>query len=195
MGIVHHRLIPPEGDDAVSAPFLSRQQNRNHSRTALFALDFTATGRAKLPLYSQFSTERRVVQMTTAVRWTTDLAVGNELVDQQHQELFSRFHELLEACKERKGKEKVVALLDFLSAYVVEHFQAEEQLMQQHHYPEYESHRQQHQHFIGKLATLRQDLEQEGATVSLVIATNQAVLQWLIEHIKRVDSKLGAFLR
>jgi hemerythrin len=50
-------------------------------------------------------------------------------------------------------------------------------------------------HFIGKLATLRQDLEQEGATVSLVIATNQAVLQWLIEHIKRVDSKLGAFLR
>jgi hemerythrin len=133
--------------------------------------------------------------MATSVQWTVDLTVGNELIDLQHQELFSRFNDLISACKERKGKEKVVELLAFLGDYVVEHFQAEEQLMLRRGYPEYETHRQLHQHFIGKLTALRQDMDQEGATVNLVIATNQTVLQWLIEHIKRVDSKFGVFLK
>jgi hemerythrin len=133
--------------------------------------------------------------MVTSLQWTADLAVGVELVDRQHQELFSRFHDLLEACSQPKGKGHVIDLLNFLSAYVIEHFQAEEQLMRQHSYPDYENHRAQHQQFARKLDSLHQDIDRDGATVSLVINTNQAVLRWLIEHIKRVDSKLGLFLK
>jgi hemerythrin len=129
------------------------------------------------------------------VQWTEDLAVGNVMIDRQHQELFSRFNDLISACRERKGKEKVLDLLDFLADYVVEHFRAEEELMRQNQYPEYEGHRRLHQHFVDKLTALRQEMKEEGATVNLVVATNQAVLQWLIEHVKRVDSKLSIFLK
>jgi hemerythrin len=131
----------------------------------------------------------------SSVQWTPDLAVGHELIDQQHQELFRRFGELLDACSQQKGQEKVIELLDFLDRYIKTHFSAEEALMVRYAYPDYPEHKEQHNYFVRKIDKLREDLQTAGPSASLVVSTNKTVLRWLIEHIRRTDSQLGSFLK
>lgn len=129
-----------------------------------------------------------------AILWTEDLAVGEPHIDKQHQEIFRRISDLLEACNVGKGKAAVGDVLDFLGNYVVEHFGAEEKLMQQHNYPEYPQHKQLHEAFIKKFVELKEDYEKNGVALNLVIQTNKFVVGWLNDHIRNVDKKLGKFI-
>ena len=130
-----------------------------------------------------------------AIQWTPDLTVGVEKIDEQHRELFRRFDALIEACKERRGRQEVGDLLGFLSDYVISHFGEEEGLMVSRGYPDFESHLAQHKLFMRKLDALREELLREGPSTGVVIKTNQTVLAWLIEHIKRIDTRFGSFLK
>ena len=56
-----------------------------------------------------------------ALQWTSDFSVGETTIDHQHMELFQRFNDLLDACRQGRGKERVSLLLDFLDQYVVFH--------------------------------------------------------------------------
>ena len=129
------------------------------------------------------------------IEWNDDLTTGNSMIDEQHRELLSRFNTLLSACNQGKGKEEVKGLLQFLGDYVKSHFAMEEKLQQQHIYPEYFSHRAEHVGFISDLKRLETQFNEEGATLLLVIQTNQALVEWLIRHINGTDKKLAAFLR
>jgi hemerythrin len=128
------------------------------------------------------------------IEWTPDLAVGSGVIDAQHQELYRRINQLFEACSQGKGKETVGSTLQFLSDYVVTHFGNEEGYMVKHGYPEYARHKKLHAQFINSLQQLQDEFNREGAGVALVIKTNQVVVEWLNNHIRRVDTKLGAFL-
>lgn len=129
------------------------------------------------------------------IEWNDDLTTGNKIIDEQHRELLARFNTLLTACNQGKGKDEVKGLLQFLGEYVKSHFAMEERLQQQYSYPEYFSHRAEHEGFIGNLKRLTDQFSEEGATLLLVIQTNQAMVEWLIRHINGTDKKLAAFLR
>ena len=130
-----------------------------------------------------------------ALHWTPDLTVGHHHIDTQHQELIRRFNDLLEACRAGQGKTRVAELLDFLDTYVVDHFAAEEQLMQRFAYPGREGHAAQHRYFCAKLLELKATLAEAGANALVVVSTNKALLDWILHHIKQVDVQLGAFLK
>jgi len=129
------------------------------------------------------------------LEWSEKLSVGNPRIDQQHQELIKRFDQFLEACRTRRGKEEVVSLLDFLSQYVVTHFQDEERQMVRYGYPELASHKEEHAYFIAELTGLSRKMASEGPTLELVVTTNQALLSWVLKHIQNVDVQLGSFLK
>lgn len=130
-----------------------------------------------------------------ALEWTEKMAVGHHVIDQQHRELFRRFDDLIEACRQACGKERIVELLGFLDAYVVTHFREEEGMMERCAYPGAEEHKAQHRYFIGRLDALKADLREKGVSTHLVISTNQILLKWIIQHIKNIDVQFGAFLR
>lgn len=130
-----------------------------------------------------------------AIEWNEKLATGNSVIDNQHKELFARFDSLLTACKERKGKEEVYNLLLFLGDYVKSHFALEERLQQESNYPHYGEHKAQHESFIRDLQGLESQLNQEGASLSLVIQTNQTMVNWLIQHINITDREMAGYLR
>jgi len=69
-----------------------------------------------------------------SIKWTPALAVGVSAIDQQHKELFDHVAKLIDAMKNSDAAE-VGRLMDFLGAYVVEHFRMEEGLMQRYAYP------------------------------------------------------------
>lgn len=129
------------------------------------------------------------------IEWNDDLTTGNETIDEQHRELIDRFNGLLAACNQGKGKTEIKSLLQFLGDYVRSHFAMEETLQLRYKYPEYSLHKQEHVDFINRFRNLQNQFNDEGATLSLVIQTNQTMVDWLIRHINGTDKKLAAFLR
>ena len=67
--------------------------------------------------------------------------------------------------------------------------------MKQYGYDGYDDHRAQHVEFIRKLAELKKKVEKEGIGVHTVIATNQLVVSWFVNHIRKIDTQLGSFLK
>lgn len=132
--------------------------------------------------------------MSKSIVWSADLAVGVPSIDEQHKELLARFNSLLQACNEGRGRAEVGKLLEFLHDYVAVHFCDEEALQQEHGYPEYEVHRQQHLEFVGRLNVLHKQYFTEGTSLSLVIQANNMLLEWLVNHIAKSDRKIGEFL-
>ena len=51
------------------------------------------------------------------MKWSPDLAIGIEHIDEQHQEWFKRADDLFEAGRERRAKEVIGELLEFLDDY------------------------------------------------------------------------------
>lgn len=129
-----------------------------------------------------------------ALVWTEDLAVGYGLIDAQHKELFARYNSLLQACREGKGRDAIVPVLDFLIDYVSAHFAEEERFMERYAYPERDEHVQQHRELFRHVGELRKELQERGATVAVITAINHTLCNWLLKHVKQIDVKLGRFL-
>lgn len=130
-----------------------------------------------------------------AIEWRDSLAIGVEAIDNQHKELLLRFDKLLNACQSGQGTEELKKLQAFLGEYVITHFNDEEALQRQHHYPDYEAHHAEHLSFIEKINKLKSETQKGGISIHHVIETNNMLLKWLLNHISKVDTRLGAFLK
>lgn len=130
-----------------------------------------------------------------AIRWTEELAVGHAAIDAQHQDLIARFDQLIDATRQGQGKKRLHELLDYLLDYVDVHFAAEEALMLNSAYPLRAAHIDEHRRFRAEAAALKSAWLNSGATLELMVRTNETVHAWLIEHIRRTDRALGTFLR
>lgn len=129
------------------------------------------------------------------ITWTPEYAVGVPAIDRQHQELFRKIDALLEACNRGEGKHVLGETLTFLEDYVKIHFESEEKAMIAQNYPEYQSHRGEHQKFVENFMGLKKEFETEGTGIRLVALTNRIVVNWLKDHILMTDTKLGAFIK
>jgi hemerythrin len=132
--------------------------------------------------------------LAVLVKWSPEYAVGVPAIDRQHQELFSKINDLLEACNRGEGKQVLGEVLSFLESYVQIHFGTEEKAMIAQAYPEYAAHRNEHKEFIDNFTHLKAKFEADGPGIWLVALTNRIVVDWLKNHIIKTDTKLGAFL-
>lgn len=134
------------------------------------------------------------------MQWTEDLSVGIEKIDEQHRELFEKINDLVAAVKQSVCKYKISDVIKFLEDYVVFHFSEEEKYMQQFSYPGYQAHKTQHEKFIENFNELKKELPKlEGGkkpgSYDLSVETNQVVVDWILDHIAKVDKQLGEFLK
>ena len=129
------------------------------------------------------------------MKWSPDLAIGIEHIDEQHQEWFKRANDLFEAGRERRAKEVIGELLEFLDDYTKKHFADEERYMQEIGYPGYDAQKQAHESFVERLAQLRRDYDSSGGSVNVIINANKIVIDWLISHISKMDRQIGAYVR
>lgn len=130
-----------------------------------------------------------------AIEWTKDISVGVDKIDDQHKELFNRINGFLDAMNRGAGKEEVGNVIDFLEDYVLTHFGAEEGFMTKHKYPEYQSHKAQHVVFLKNLSDLKKEFEFGGVTLPLTLKVQRHIVDWIINHIRKIDKALGAFLK
>ena len=91
------------------------------------------------------------------IEWTTDLDTGFHDIDKQHQELVFHINKFYQA-NEAGDKERMSIVLFDLIASAHSHFEYEEKLMEDAHYPLVEPHRRVHQNFVNKLMDLHAKL-------------------------------------
>jgi hemerythrin-like metal-binding protein len=128
------------------------------------------------------------------IEWTPALAVGHDEIDGQHQELFRRLASLL-AAMHAGDRGEIGLLFDFLGAYVVEHFGAEEALMRETAYPGHNVHKAAHDRFVREYQDLRRLYDASGASSAVTIKTQSWVVDWLRTHIGKTDLALARHLR
>lgn len=130
-----------------------------------------------------------------AYQFTTDLVTGNVTIDTQHRQLIEAINDLLAACATGHGRAELEKTANFLYDYTAKHFADEERLQQQSGYPDYVRHKQFHETFKRTVADISKKLSEQGPTIPLVGEVNSAVAGWLLNHIKREDTKVAAHIR
>ncbi|MBT3193621.1 MAG: hemerythrin family protein [Verrucomicrobia bacterium] len=128
------------------------------------------------------------------LEWNESLSVGVDEIDEQHRTWIARYNSVADAIAERHGAEMVSKILGFLVEYTEEHFATEEARMAEHHYPAEAAHRAKHDELRKTLDGLVQDFREDGPTEELAEAVDTFLGNWLITHIREIDTKLGAFL-
>ncbi|MBI5562234.1 MAG: hemerythrin family protein [Deltaproteobacteria bacterium] len=127
------------------------------------------------------------------LQWTEDLSIGNKVIDGQHKELYDRVNAFIEAMQQKKGREEMGGVLDFLEGYIVEHFGTEEHLMKGMAYSGYAAHKAQHEAFKNTFREIIAKYNEKGPTLDIIIMTNAKLGQWLRNHIPVADKELAAF--
>lgn len=131
------------------------------------------------------------------IDWNESLAIGVDVIDNQHREIFGKLSELLGAMSQGKGKKEVEKILAFLSDYVKDHFVLEEGLMTEHKYSYEDTSRMKvdHDRLMKNFIHIKKKYETGGATLHLVVEIQQNLCDWLSNHIWEEDRKLGTFLK
>ena len=127
--------------------------------------------------------------------WTQDLSVGVDLIDSQHKKMFQMAEELFRAEKSHKEKAFLYELFGFLDDYVKAHFANEERYMREIGYPGIDRQKLEHAEFARQLKILKKEFDLSGGDIVLIINTNHIMLDWLSEHISKLDKKIGEYVK
>ncbi len=132
------------------------------------------------------------------MEWSDKLAVGIDTIDSQHKELFTRINNLVQAIKEHRCKDEIDGVIRFLEDYARVHFAEEERHMRDTNYAGYEEQLEEHGKYLAALQELKEQATQprvHGSSYDLSATTNQIVVDWIVDHIIKVDMKFGEYLK
>jgi hemerythrin len=147
---------------------------------------FLALGLVSLPFIYRGMTSKQYVE------WKDEYSVGIASIDQQHRKLLNLINNLQTAVNYKTGAEFEREALDELVDYTKTHFGYEEDLMEQHGYPDFTTHRAEHELMIARVEQVLAEYQkdQDSAMQNAV----DFLKDWLIRHINGTDKKYSSFL-
>ncbi len=127
------------------------------------------------------------------VSWDEGYSIGDEELDGHHKQLIAYIQILQDRDeRERLGPEQLQQVVDGLVDYTDYHFRAEEALMREYEYPEYEMHRRAHHAFIRDMGVFKDDFVR--ASPELADRLLDYLTRWLLSHILNLDMHFGDFM-
>jgi hemerythrin len=142
-------------------------------------------------LYVMIMIDKKNLDM---VVWDEKYAIGIQLIDNQHKELFSLTNELFHACLNRDEaltnvfKETMSRMVD----YVRFHFSAEQELLQRVHYPDFPEHKRQHDELIRDiLESVKEYNEGKKMVPNQFVRT---LRDWILSHIALTDKLYATYI-
>lgn len=124
--------------------------------------------------------------------WDESMALGIPTIDSQHKELIVWSKSLEGAVQKGGGALVIDDVLQKLIGYVHKHFSDEERLMLSCNFPDFTSHRQEHDFFVTRLKDLHNGIT---SGEELSVKTLDFLIDWLVSHIKGTDQNYGRFIR
>jgi hemerythrin-like metal-binding protein len=124
--------------------------------------------------------------------WTPEYSMGDEQLDQQHQQLFRILNRLESALLEGTGREAIGGIIDELYQFSSGHFGLEERKVRDCACPEYPQQVRDHQRFATKIEEFRAALA--GGRTLLPAEVLMFAEQWIESHLKVCDVKCRRYL-
>ena len=122
------------------------------------------------------------------IQWKDSFSVGVEEIDNQHKKLIQILAGFRAAVQERKGKEAVEATINEMADYAIMHFSTEEKHMLKADYPDYGTHKSEHDNFVEEILSFRKAFTEGKITLCMQVLT--FLSRWLSDHILDTDKKL-----
>lgn len=120
------------------------------------------------------------------IYWDDNLSVEVEIIDEDHKGLFVLINAIETALNGDSGSMSIVAAIDSLNEYAVDHFKREEMLMVLCGYSGQDRHESEHEQFREVVASLRK-LHYVCPEMVSVSGTVQYMNKWLVQHIAGSD--------
>jgi hemerythrin-like metal-binding protein len=123
------------------------------------------------------------------VAWSDDFSVGNSTIDAQHKELVRMTNEFYAGVQMGGVMAKVYFMKTIQGAvlYVKTHFSTEEDFMQRAGYPDYDTHKKQHEDFVAQVSEQIQIFEKEDNPDPAAFV--KYLMNWVLQHIADSDKK------
>ncbi len=125
------------------------------------------------------------------IAWEDSFSVGVSRFDEDHRQLVGYINKLHVGMIGGDSAPSMGQVLDGLVDYTVGHFNREEELMKKHSYPEYETHKAEHENLVRKVAEFQSQFKDGKTSFSLSLMS--FLRDWLINHIKGSDMKYRQF--
>jgi len=128
------------------------------------------------------------------LKWTEELSVGVEQLDEDHKKLINILNTLFTAGFAGVGDEVLEKTLNELEDYTRIHFEREEGYLEKHDYPSLEPHKFQHRKLTKELKEYTDKVRISG-TSGLSADVMMFLRGWLVNHIKEHDHQYVEYLR
>lgn len=127
------------------------------------------------------------------MKWESTFELNIEDFDDHHKHLLDLMNTLYADFAGGSRKETLGIVIGELVDYAAYHFQAEESWMQEHKYPAFSRHQNEHITFTDKVREFNRDF-QSGKTL-LAVEVLAFLMNWLKDHILKTDAGFVGFAR
>jgi len=121
------------------------------------------------------------------IKWNDKYSVDISLIDKQHKKLFELISKAEIVEKLNNNPKNVLAILDQMTEYVLEHFEIEERYMKEFNFSGYQSHKNEHIDFTN--TTLDYKNRAIGGEFQVTGEILEYLKQWIVNHIQVTDKK------
>jgi hemerythrin-like metal-binding protein len=135
---------------------------------------------------SHYLGEQQKPAKIESIVWRETHSVGHPDMDRQHREIAGLINELMERAQQNQAlfsREQILEMLPRISDAYANHLQNEEYLLASVGYPELNRHKQEHELYLSKLATLFAT-EVNKSSICVMVET---LVGWWSEHVLHSD--------
>jgi hemerythrin len=126
------------------------------------------------------------------INWGSHYSVGVPVMDSQHKRMADIVNTFQTSIREGSDAKRLHQLLDALLTVSLEHFEAEETMMEGIRFPGITKHREEHKLLVERLAEFCNRVESDQK-----LSPSDSLLffrGWLLDHIQKQDRDYGVFL-
>ncbi len=134
------------------------------------------------------------VDIAMGIDWSDLLSVGINKMDDEHKVLFTRINDLLKSLLGFEGDFDIAELVRRVNEYINFHFRDEEKMLASWDYPELDQHKKLHAIYEEEFDNIEKILREGGFDAELLIQIQDKIINWLLDHIAKVDKKYGMYI-
>ncbi|MDH4120858.1 MAG: hypothetical protein OEV94_04050 [Deltaproteobacteria bacterium] len=125
------------------------------------------------------------------MEWNIKWQIPIPELAQVQKDIFKQAKNFLDECSKGNGKDQVESLFYFFNKNWTTLLEKEEQFMSLHGLPPHNPHQQDHAQLKNRMGHLIQRLSKEGATLPLLLETNQWLIGGVLKHMADHDAQLS----
>jgi hemerythrin len=122
------------------------------------------------------------------IAWRDEFSLGIEAIDHEHREMIELINELDRSIQNDASQDSVAEALGEIYAHIAAHFALEEKMMRAWRYPEYPSHKQDHETLLDVLLEIIDSVDEEGTYDRDALSSD--LDRWFSDHFRTHDARL-----